>query len=160
MVKCKSSGVNDPATLNLAISFETSSPTLQEFETRKDGPAQAPRRRRGRLKAHKDASSKNLTSRPTKSRGTEYLIRWKGYGPEEDVWRNRPELQNALDLLRDFELKEAKKAQQEPLITLSKDTSVSPPALQDPKDQQLVLRDARTSLTLPPRRKRRRPRKS
>lgn len=41
----KSSGVNNPATLNLVISFETSSPTLQEFKTHKDGSAQAPRRR-------------------------------------------------------------------------------------------------------------------
>lgn len=44
-----------------------------------------------------------ITHRATKRRGTEYLIRWKGYGAEHDVWRNMAELGNAMDLLRDYE---------------------------------------------------------
>lgn len=40
-----------------------------------------------------------------KGRGfaTEYLIKWKGYGPEHDKWRNVKELGNAQDLIQDYE---------------------------------------------------------
>ena len=37
------------------------------------------------------------------ARGKEYLIRWEGYGPEDDAWRSLPEMGNALDLVREFE---------------------------------------------------------
>lgn len=32
-----------------------------------------------------------------------YLIRWKGYGPEEDVWRSLKELGNASELVEEYE---------------------------------------------------------
>ena len=40
-----------------------------------------------------------------KGRGfaTEYLIKWKGYGPQHDVWRNEKYLDNARDLIQDYE---------------------------------------------------------
>ena len=34
-----------------------------------------------------------------------YLVRWKGYGPEEDDWRTTKELENAKDLVEDYERK-------------------------------------------------------
>jgi transposase InsO family protein len=34
---------------------------------------------------------------------TEYLIRWKGYGPEDDSWFSKKDLANASDLVRDYE---------------------------------------------------------
>ena len=37
------------------------------------------------------------------ARGVEYLVRWKGWGEEHDVWRSLPELGNAMDLVRDYE---------------------------------------------------------
>lgn len=37
------------------------------------------------------------------ARGKEYLVRWKGYGPEEDAWRSLPEMGNALDLVKEYE---------------------------------------------------------
>ena len=46
---------------------------------------------------------KLITHRPTARRGIEYLVRWKGYGPEEDVWRNIPELGDAMDLVKDYD---------------------------------------------------------
>jgi hypothetical protein len=44
-----------------------------------------------------------LINKRTTARGAEYLIRWKGYGPQHDEWRSIPELQNALDLVSDYE---------------------------------------------------------
>ncbi len=40
-----------------------------------------------------------------KGRGyaTEYLVKWKGYGPEHDTWRNLKTLGDALDLVREYE---------------------------------------------------------
>ena len=40
-----------------------------------------------------------------KGRGfaTEYLIKWKGYRPEHDVWRNVNQLGDAQDLIQDYE---------------------------------------------------------
>ena len=35
--------------------------------------------------------------------GEKYLVRWKGYGPEEDRWRTKAQLGNAMDLVRDYE---------------------------------------------------------
>jgi hypothetical protein len=43
------------------------------------------------------------------NRTTQYLARWKGYGPEWDQWLEESELGNALDLIKDFEDKEARK---------------------------------------------------
>ena len=41
-----------------------------------------------------------------KGRGlaTEYLLRWKGYGPEFDRWYNLKDLQDALELVEDYEV--------------------------------------------------------
>lgn len=39
-----------------------------------------------------------ITKRLTKRRGTEYLVRWRGFEPEEDSWRNRTELGNASEV--------------------------------------------------------------
>ena len=44
-----------------------------------------------------------INKRETARRGPEYLVRWKGYGPEYDEWRNIPELGNAMDLVKDYE---------------------------------------------------------
>lgn len=44
-----------------------------------------------------------INKRQTARRGSEYLVRWKGYGPEYDVWRNLPELGDAMDLVDDYE---------------------------------------------------------
>lgn len=40
-----------------------------------------------------------------KGRGlaTEYLLRWKGYGPEFDRWYNLKDLQDALELVEEYE---------------------------------------------------------
>ena len=40
-----------------------------------------------------------------KGRGyaTEYLVKWKGYGPEHDTWRNVKTLDDAMDLVKDYE---------------------------------------------------------
>lgn len=34
---------------------------------------------------------------------TEYLVKWKGYGPEHDTWRNVKTLEDAKDLVQDYE---------------------------------------------------------
>lgn len=44
-----------------------------------------------------------ISKRQTKRRGPEYLLRWKGYGPEHDAWRNIPELGDAAQHLKDYE---------------------------------------------------------
>ena len=38
-----------------------------------------------------------------KGRAVEYLVRWKGYGPEWDRWYNVKELDNATTLVDDYE---------------------------------------------------------
>ena len=38
---------------------------------------------------------KIFTSRPTKYRDMKFLIWWKGYKSEEDMWKSQPELENA-----------------------------------------------------------------
>lgn len=37
-----------------------------------------------------------------RGRSTEYLVRWKGYGPEWDRWYNVKDLDNAADLVSDY----------------------------------------------------------
>ena len=44
-----------------------------------------------------------INKRQTKRRGDEYLVRWKGWGPQYDEWRNLPELGDAQDLVQDYE---------------------------------------------------------
>ena len=44
-----------------------------------------------------------IDRRQTKRRGLEYLVRWRGYGPEDDQWRNLPELGDAMELVKDYE---------------------------------------------------------
>ena len=44
-----------------------------------------------------------INKRMTARRGIEYLVRWKGYGPEHDAWRNIPELGHAKDLIQQYE---------------------------------------------------------
>jgi hypothetical protein len=46
---------------------------------------------------------KLIHKRITARRGIEYLVRWKGWGPQYDEWRNIPELQNALELINEYE---------------------------------------------------------
>lgn len=79
-----------------------------------------------------------ITHRPTQRRGIEYLIRWKGYGPEEDVWRNTQELGDAPDLLKDYE-------------------RAHPEAF--PTGQEIVPYTGSTKTAIPPKRARGRPRK-
>lgn len=38
-----------------------------------------------------------------KGRSVEYLVRWKKYGPEWDRWYSVKDLDNAPDLVRDYE---------------------------------------------------------
>ena len=44
-----------------------------------------------------------IDRRQIKRRGLEYLVRWRGYGPEDDQWRNLFELGDAMDLVREYE---------------------------------------------------------
>lgn len=37
-----------------------------------------------------------------KGRSVEYLVRWAGYGPEEDSWLQASDLAHAPDILSDF----------------------------------------------------------
>ena len=46
---------------------------------------------------------KILTKRNNRQREIEYLIRWLDYDPEKDAWRSLLELQNAMNLVNDFE---------------------------------------------------------
>lgn len=46
---------------------------------------------------------KIIAHRNTKRRGTEYLVRWLGYGPEHDDWRNLRELGDAMEVLKDYQ---------------------------------------------------------
>lgn len=43
---------------------------------------------------------KIVTTRQIARRDIEYLIRWKGFGPEHDFWRNKSEMGNVLKLIR------------------------------------------------------------
>ena len=43
-----------------------------------------------------------ISKRQTKQRGPEYLVRWKGYGPEHNAWRNIPKLKDAAQYLKDY----------------------------------------------------------
>ena len=35
-------------------------------------------------------------------RGRQFLVRWRGYGPEHDLWLNEGELRNASQVLTDY----------------------------------------------------------
>ena len=39
--------------------------------------------------------------------GLKFVVRWKGYGPEEDKWMRRSELQNAPDIMTAWEESQA-----------------------------------------------------
>jgi hypothetical protein len=43
------------------------------------------------------------TSRKGRKKKTEYLVRWKGYGPEWDSWYTEDELPNAKEAMTDYE---------------------------------------------------------
>ena len=43
------------------------------------------------------------TVKKGKGRAVEYLVRWTGYGPEWDRWYNIKDLDNAADLVHDYE---------------------------------------------------------
>ena len=84
-----------------------------------------------------------------KGRGlaTEYLLRWKGYGPEFDRWYNVKDLQDALELVEEYE-EEARRMDPSAVATPSALTSASPLVSAEP-----------LSSALPPKRRRGRPRK-
>ena len=46
---------------------------------------------------------KIIVKRTTERRDSEYLIKWLKYESEHDVWRNLTELQNAMNLMREFD---------------------------------------------------------
>lgn len=43
------------------------------------------------------------TVKKGRGRATEYLVRWKGYGPEWDRWYNIKDLDNAAELVQQYE---------------------------------------------------------
>lgn len=72
-----------------------------------------------------------------KGRGlaTEYLLRWKGYGPEFDRWYNLKDLQDALELVEEYE-EEARRMS--PAIPPSS-TSASPLLSTGPSTAGIIL---------------------
>jgi hypothetical protein len=56
-----------------------------------------------------DAIVKKRTIGKGSGRKTQYLGRWKGYGPEWDRWFDESELQNARDLIDDYKKARAEK---------------------------------------------------
>ena len=44
-----------------------------------------------------------LDKRVSPRGSVKYLVRWKGYGPEEDVWKSVKELENAKELIEEYE---------------------------------------------------------
>ena len=44
-----------------------------------------------------------LAKRINRRKNAEYLIRWFDYDLEKDAWRNLSKLQNAMNLVRDFD---------------------------------------------------------
>jgi len=102
-------------------------------------------------------------------RGTEYLLRWKGYGPEWDEWRNLPELENATDLVNDYESairasvslpgrhspegRITPKSHAGPLTLIPsgrKFAVVIPPSMPKPTDQSLSKQDSASSPAVHP----------
>ena len=47
---------------------------------------------------------------------TEYLVRWTGYGPEDDAWYNIKDLGNAAELVREFEERSEAEADSEDVL--------------------------------------------
>ena len=67
-----------------------------------------------------------ITHRYTKKRGIEYLVRFLGYGPEDDDWRNTIELGDAPDLLRDYRRRNPQAFPEDILPNESKITTLLP----------------------------------
>ena len=47
---------------------------------------------------------------------TEYLVRWSGYGPEDDAWYNVKDLVNAAELVSKFEEESEAEAESEDIL--------------------------------------------
>ena len=66
------------------------------------------------------------TMRKGRGLATEYLVRWKGYGPAFDRWYNIKDLENSADLVKEYEKEVAQtKSPAQPEITSTSTSEIS-----------------------------------
>jgi len=55
------------------------------------------------IKGEKEFEIEKILNKRTVRRKEKFLVRWKGYTAEEDTWKNRKNLRNAKELVKEFE---------------------------------------------------------